>query len=74
MRRFYEQPRIVREVLSSRKYDTALYNVIKGLMIESYLVSGKQEVGGSVFGQSITDPCLGWDDTERLIYDIAEMV
>lgn len=74
MRRFYEQPRIAKEVLASRKYDMALFKVIKGLMIESYLVSGKQEVGGAVFGQSITDPCLGWDDTERLIYDIAEMV
>jgi 3-deoxy-7-phosphoheptulonate synthase len=74
MRRFFEQPRIAKEVLASRRYDTSLCKIIKGLMIESYLVSGKQEVGGSVFGQSITDPCLGWDETERLIYEIAEMV
>ncbi len=74
MRRFYEQPRIAKEVLHSRTYDTTLLKVIKGLMIESYLVHGKQDIGGCVFGQSITDPCLGWDDTERLIYDIAERV
>lgn len=74
MRRFSEQPRIAKEVLHSRAYDSDLKKVIKGLMIESYLVEGKQDVGGSVFGQSITDPCLGWDDTERLVYEIAERV
>lgn len=74
MRRFYEQPRIAKEVLHSRSYDSTLTKVIKGLMIESYLVHGKQDVGGDVFGQSITDPCLGWDDTERLIYEIADRV
>lgn len=74
MRRFSEQPRIAKEVLHSRSYDPDLSKVIKGLMIESYLVEGKQDVGGSVFGQSITDPCLGWEDTEKLIYEIAERV
>ena len=71
-KRFYEQPRIAREVLLSRRYDTELAKVVKGLMIESYLVEGRQEVGGGVFGQSITDPCIGWEDTEKLIYFIAE--
>jgi 3-deoxy-7-phosphoheptulonate synthase len=74
MRRLFEQPRIAKEVLHSRSYDTTLSKVIKGLMIESYLLHGKQEVGGSAFGQSITDACLGWDDTERLIYEVAERV
>lgn len=74
MRRFSEQPRIAKEVLHSRAYDADLSKAIKGLMIESYLTEGKQEVGGCEFGQSITDPCLGWNDTERLIYDIAERV
>ena len=72
MKRFYEQPRIVSEVLASRKYDALLKNMIKGFMIESYLVEGSQDVGGNVYGQSITDACLGWEDTQRLIYDIAE--
>lgn len=71
-KRFSEQPRIAREVLLSRRYDPALRDIVKGLMIESYLVEGRQEVGGGVFGQSITDPCLGWEDTEKLIYFIAE--
>ena len=73
MRRFFEQPRIAHEVMASRQYDTALKKIIKGLMIESYLEEGRQEIGDNVYGQSITDPCLGWADTERLIYDIAEM-
>ena len=74
MKRFYEQPRIAKEVLHSRKYDAFLRRMIKGLMIESYLVEGRQGIGENIYGKSITDPCLGWDDTEKLIYDIAENV
>ena len=48
--------------------------MVKGLMIESYLEDGSQSVNGTVYGQSITDPCLGWDKTERLIRELAEMV
>ena len=48
--------------------------MVKGLMIESYLEDGSQPVNGTVYGQSITDPCLGWDKTERLIHELAEMV
>ncbi len=73
-KRFYEQPRIAREVLLSRRYDATLRRLVRGLMIESYLVEGRQEVGGGVFGQSITDACLGWEDTEKLIDFIAENV
>ena len=68
-----EQIRISREVLHSRSCNSDLKRLVKGLMIESYLVGGRQDtVGGPdhVYGQSITDPCLGWEDTERLIHDI----
>jgi 3-deoxy-7-phosphoheptulonate synthase len=74
MKRFYEQPRIAREVMASRKYDSTLRGMIKGLMIESYLVEGRQEIGENIYGKSITDACLGWEDTEKLIYKIAESI
>lgn len=72
-KRYEEQPRIASEVLYSRRYDSTLARMVKGLMIESYLLPGRQDIGG-VPGCSITDPCLGWGDTERLIYDIAERI
>lgn len=72
MKCFYEQPRIAREVMMSRKYDTKLNQMVKGLMIESYLVEGNQGIGENIYGKSITDACLGWEDTEKLIYYIAE--
>ncbi|MCB2295183.1 3-deoxy-7-phosphoheptulonate synthase [Clostridium algoriphilum] len=72
MKHYEEQPRIAREVLMSRKYDSLLKKMIKGFMIESYLVEGKQDVGCGTYGKSITDACLGWKDTEKLIYYIAE--
>ncbi|KZL92594.1 3-deoxy-7-phosphoheptulonate synthase [Clostridium magnum] len=72
MKLYKEQPRIAREVLMSRKYNSTLKKMIKGLMIESYLVEGRQEVEDGTYGKSITDPCLGWEDTEKLIYHIAE--
>ncbi|MHB8125456.1 MAG: 3-deoxy-7-phosphoheptulonate synthase [Desulfitobacteriaceae bacterium] len=74
MKSFNEQPRIAREVLMSRKYDTLLKKMIRGFMIESYLVDGRQGVGENIYGKSITDACLGWDSTEKLIYNIAENV
>ena len=67
-----EQISVVRDVLRSCKEDARIRKLMKGFMIESYLVDGCQPVGGDVFGQSITDPCLGWEKTERLIYDIAD--
>ncbi len=72
MKKYYEQPRIAKEVLSSRKWNSKLKSLIKGLMIESYLVEGRQEIGDNIYGKSITDPCLGWEDTKKLIYYIAE--
>ena len=68
-----EQIRIAREVLHSRRYNEELRKLVKGLMIESYLVGGRQDsVGGPdhVYGQSITDACLGWEDSEKLVFDI----
>ncbi len=70
-KKFRQQIRIVEEVLQNRRYDADFRKIVKGFMIESFLVEGCQR-HDVVFGQSITDPCLGWEDTERLIYDIAE--
>ena len=72
MKQYQEQPRIALEVMKSRNYSSMLKKMVKGLMIESYLVEGKQSEKGTVKGQSITDACLGWDQTERLVYDIAD--
>ncbi len=74
MKCYSEQPRIAREVLMSRKYDDLLKKMIKGLMIESYLEEGRQGIGENIYGKSITDACLGWESTEKLIYYIAENV
>ena len=72
-KQYKEQIRIVSEVLHSRKYNPALQRLIKGAMIESYLEEGCQSIDSHrVYGKSITDPCLGWEDTRRLIYKIAE--
>ncbi|MDR0306616.1 MAG: 3-deoxy-7-phosphoheptulonate synthase [Chitinispirillales bacterium] len=71
-KRFGEQPRIAKEVMRSRQYDPALKNLIRGLMIESYLKEGAQKADEDVYGKSITDPCLGWEDSEKLLYEIAE--
>ena len=66
------QPGIVREVLRSREEDPEIKTLVKGFMIESYLEDGCQQPGEQVYGKSITDPCLGWEKTEKLIYEIAE--
>lgn len=71
-KKFYEQPRIAKEVIRSREHSRALKNIIVGLMVESYIVEGTQKIGENIYGKSITDPCLGWEDSERLIKDIAE--
>ena len=70
-----EQPRIAKEVLHSCRYDKNIRSIVKGLMIESYIEDGAQKIcNSSVYGKSITDPCLGWEKTERLIYDIADVL
>ncbi len=72
-KQFEQQVRIVKEVMHSRKLNADIRALVKGVMVESYLVEGCQKVGGGVYGQSITDPCLGWEASERLIYDLAEL-
>ncbi|MDD3222035.1 MAG: 3-deoxy-7-phosphoheptulonate synthase [Clostridia bacterium] len=73
-KQFKEQIRIVKEVLHSRSLSNDIRNLVKGVMIESYLVEGTQKIGceNHVYGKSITDPCLGWEDSEALLYEIAE--
>ncbi len=71
-KQFEQQIRIVKEVMHSRKLNKDIHTMVKGVMIESYLEEGSQKIGDGVYGRSITDPCLGWEDSERLIYDIAE--
>ena len=75
-KQYMEQIRISKEVLSSRHHSDDIRRLVKGLMIESYLVEGTQKIGSEnhTYGKSITDPCLGWEDSERLIYDIADRV
>ena len=73
-KRYLEQVRIAKDVMHSRHESQDIRRLVKGLMVESYLVDGSQKVDGGVFGQSITDPCLGWDKTERLILDLAGLV
>ena len=60
-------------MLHSRRLSPDIRNLVKGVMIESYIEEGCQKVGGGVYGKSITDPCLGWADSERLLYDIADL-
>lgn len=67
-----EQIRIVKETLINRSWNQDVHKLVRGFMIESFLESGRQEADGKVFGQSITDPCLGWDETEKLVEFIAE--
>ncbi len=71
---YKQQIRIVNEILNNRQMSPELHSLVKGVMIESYLVEGRQDIGKCdyTYGQSITDPCLGWEDSERLIYEIAE--
>lgn len=71
-KKYLEQIRIVKEILHSCRHSADVRNLVKGVMIESYIEEGSQKVGDGVYGKSITDPCLGWNDTEKLIYDIAD--
>lgn len=73
-KKFAEQPRIVKEVLHSRRVNADIKNLVRGVMIESYIKEGSQKIGEGIYGKSITDPCLGWADSEQLIYDIADLV
>ena len=71
-KQYLEQIRIAKDVVHSRNQNGEIKGLVKGLMIESYLEDGAQGVHGHTFGQSITDPCLGWEKTAKLIFDLAE--
>lgn len=73
-KQYLEQIRIAEDVLHSCHVSRDLRSLVKGLMIESYLEDGAQKIGEGVFGKSITDPCLGWEKSEKLILEIAELV
>ncbi len=70
----FEQPRIIKEVLHSTRHNNEIKKLVKGFMVESYIEDGAQKIGDGIYGKSITDPCLGWEKTERLIYDIADLL
>ncbi len=70
----FEQPRIMKDVLLSCRNNADIKKLVKGFMVESYIEDGNQPVGGGVYGKSITDACLGWDKTEKMIYETAEML
>ena len=72
-KKFKEQVRIAKEVMHNRSISHDIRTLVKGLMIESYIEEGCQKIGEHVYGKSITDPCLGWEDSKNLIYTIAEM-
>ena len=69
-----EQPRIVKEVLSSCRYNEDIRDLVKGFMVESYIEDGAQKIDEHIYGKSITDSCLGWKKTERMIYEIADFI
>ena len=72
-KQYEEQVRIAKEVLHSTRHNPQIRKMVKGLMIESYIEDGCQKVNENVYGKSITDPCLGWEKTEKLILDLAEL-
>lgn len=72
-KQYEQQIRIACDVMHSRKESQEIRSLVKGLMVESYLVDGCQPTGGTVYGKSITDPCLGWEKSEQLIYTLAEL-
>lgn len=72
-KKFKEQIRIVGEVMHNRQASPDIHRMVKGVMIESYIEEGCQKIGDHIYGKSITDPCLGWEDSENLIYTIADM-
>lgn len=72
-KKYMEQPRICKEVLHSCRHSQHIHSMVKGFMIESYLEGGSQKIGEHIYGKSITDPCIGWADTERLVREIADL-
>ena len=73
-KKYAEQPRICKEVLHSCRHSAHIKSMVKGFMIEFYLEEGSQKIGEHIYGKSITDPCIGWAATERLVQDIADLI
>ena len=73
-KQYLQQPRIVSEVMHARRHSSEICGMVKGFMIESYLEDGSQKVGEGIYGKSITDPCLGWEKTERMILELADQL
>lgn len=73
-KQYLEQIRISKEILHSVRHSNDIKNIVKGLMIESYIEDGSQKIGEDIYGKSITDPCLGWEKSERLVLDIADLL
>ncbi len=73
-KRYAEQPRIAKEILHSCRQNREIGALVKGLMIESYIEDGAQKIGEGCYGKSITDPCLGWEKTERLLLEVADLL
>lgn len=69
-----QQPRIVKEILHSMRHSDDVAGLVKGVMVESYIEDGNQPVGGGCYGKSITDPCLGWKKTEKLLLEVADLL
>lgn len=72
-KQYEQQIRIVKEIMHNRRISPEIHKLVKGVMIESYIEPGCQKVGEHIYGKSITDPCLGWEESEDLIYHIADM-
>ncbi len=70
----FEQIRIAKEVMYSCRYNSDIKKIVKGFMTESYIEDGAQKIGEGIYGKSITDACLGWEKTQKLIYDLADML
>ena len=73
-KQYLEQVRIAKEILHSMRHSEDIRSLVKGLMIESYIEDGCQKIGEDIYGKSITDPCLGWEKSERLVLDIADIL
>ena len=73
-KQYLEQIRISKEILHSMKHSADIGRMVKGLMIESYIEDGCQKIGEGIYGKSLTDPCLGWEKTEKLVLEIADML
>ncbi len=73
-KKYAEQPRIAKDVIYSCTHNDDIKKLVKGLMVESYLEDGSQKIGDHIYGKSITDPCIGWKKTEKLIYNVAETI